>query len=355
MAEKSTVHFMGRYTCHFVHRQDRDQPLVVKASDKQRVWFEYSKDQDPKQRKSCLCVYHVTTINTSFFEELRKAGQGELAVEGVEFTFDVAKQRGQRLTFPSGLTKGCEDRLSQISSEIQLCADNVITNFRWRLDLAGPGKAFANRDFLWSVDGNSWLEVPHIMFMNPYVRRDIVVEKLSKEVVAIALQPQRNEPIAHSLFRDAWNHRWQDNKSALTQGVSALEVGVKHCIIKLVPEVEYLILKMPTPPVVNLLRDFLPGLVAKKSIAVPALDVPTLKSVQNMVHQRNLLVHKGELTVNVDKVTEYLEIIHDILYYLDFVAGNVWALGLTSVDFKNWLTSEMSGLDLMDPLANRDK
>ncbi|MCX7424914.1 MAG: hypothetical protein NTW96_04710 [Planctomycetia bacterium] len=231
-------------------------------------------------------------------------------------------------------------------------ADKIVKNLRWRFDLGSPGKAFPTApDFLWSEDGKSWTTVPRTMYGHPEVRRDIIATALGTEVISDILSDERSEPIAHGLFRDAWAQRHRDIKAALTQGVSALEVAVKHCIVQLVPDAEYLILEMPSPPVVTLLRDYLPRLLASRHSAVPAISPSYLKLVSNMVHQRNLLIHKGELTVDGEKVTEYLELIHDLLYFLDFVSGNEWALKLTSKEFKAWLNQELPGIDLADPLA----
>lgn len=352
MHQNSEIYFLGLYVCHFTHRQKQNRRLGIEESDDKKVWIDYTEKTDGEQL-SRLCVQRKVSIKSKCMEALRASIRGELERgEGVEFSVEMEKRRAQRWRFPSGLPSGCDDRLLQLKQEMKRVAERVITNLRWRLDLHGPGKPFSTSDFLWSEDAISWNQVPTEIHAFPGVRRDIMVDQLDKSIVTTALSEERLEPLAHSLLRDAWSQLRRDFKSALIQGVTALEVGVKHAVVKLLPDAEYLMLEMPSPPVANLLSEFIPQLIRTFRPILPELDADTIKLVRNMVHQRNLLVHKGELTVDEVKTCEYLEIIHDLLYYLDYLSGGDWALSLTSREFKEWIRKFSADVELIDPLSH---
>lgn len=352
MSDRTEIHIVSKFTCSFSHRQTESKPLLIVSQPGHRVWFEYSESTDARERKSVLCVYRVVSIKSGFVDELRAIARGGFEQNGVPFTVDLEKKTKQRFEFPSGLSPGAEDRFGQIKTDIKDFAERLVSTLRWRFDLAGPGKAFPTAaNVLWSENAKTWVTLPSKMFASPEVRRDIIVDCLTEDILSELRAEHLAEPIAHSLFRDAWFKRHSDHKAALAQGVSALEVGVKNCIVSLLPDAEYLVLEMPSPPVVNLLRDFLPTLIGKTSTNAPNLSANLIKLVSNMVYQRNLVVHKGELTVDGGKVSEYLELIHDLLYFLDFVSGNQWALALTSREFKNWIRQELPNANLGDPLT----
>ena len=68
------------------------------------------------------------------------------------------------------------------------------------------------------------------------------------------------EPVAHQLLREAWELRSSNPRSALAIGIAAAEIGVKDLIASLVPNAQWLVMEMPSPPVVKILREYLPML-----------------------------------------------------------------------------------------------
>jgi hypothetical protein len=352
MSKDTLIHIVSKSTCSFTHRGKDEKQIQIDYQPEYRVWFEYTESEDLRERMSVLCVYRAVNIKSKFAEELRSIASGEYEQQGVPFTVDVEKKRKQRSEFPSGLSSGAEDRLGQLTSEMKEVAERFVSKLRWRLDLGGRGRVFqAAPKIFWSEDAKTWMTLPSKMFVDFEVRRDFLVDSLSDVLLSDLKLNDLAEPIAHRLFREAWSKRHGDHEAALMQGVVALEVGVKNCIVALLPTAEYLILEMPSPPVAKLLQDFLPTLAEKTKVEAPSLSPSIIESITNMIHQRNLLVHKGKTTVDLSRVIEYLEIIHDLLYFLDFISGNNWALALTSRDFKVWLRNELPHMDFADPLA----
>lgn len=355
MPDKTQIHIVSKFTCSFSHRQTGSERVQIDYGPQHRLWLEHPESTDSRDHKSVLCVYRVVNIKTKFVEELRSIARGEYKVQGVPFTVDLEKKTKQRLEFPSGLSPGAEDRLGQLTSEMTDVAERFVCKLRWRFGLGGRGRAFPTApDEFWSEDAKNWITLPTKMFGYPEGHRNLLVGCLSEEIVTELKADDLTEPIAHSLFRDAWSKRHGDHEAALMQAIVALEVGVKNCVVRLLPDAKYLVLEMPSPPVVKLLRDFLPALAETTGAKAPNLPPKIVKAVTNMVHQRNLLVHKGELTVDGYKVAEYLEIVHDLLYFLDFVSGSEWALALTSREFKVWLREELPNANLTDPLTEHE-
>jgi hypothetical protein len=352
MSSKSAIFVLGRYPCSFRFQKESSDPHILEESATQTIWLEYEETEPKGKPKTQLCILSAVEIQTVFLTELQAATPNEIESKPQVFTADVERKNHPPMEFPSGLSNGAEQRLLQITAMIRERAEKLATNLRWRLDLEGAGKAFRNAaSFFWSEDRKTWQPIPRPMFGELEIPRGLRGRSVTEEIRKFVVQSEGLEPVSHSLFRDAWYQRRQDLKASLMQGVCALEVGVKHCIAQLVPNAEFLIMEMPSPPVHTLLGTYLPELLRKMERSVPQIPEAVLESVKKMVHQRNRLIHKGELSVDRSKVNEFLGNIHDILYYLDFLTGNDWALSLTSREFKDQIQQGFPPLDLNDPLA----
>jgi len=131
------------------------------------------------------------------------------------------------------------------------------------------------------------------------------------------------EPFAHELWREAWGLRLAHPRSALLIGVSALEVGIKHHIAKVVPDAEWLILELQSPPVHRLLNEYVP--------AVHDLDEGSLLTAEEKsllrksIERRNRITHAGDQTVDEQMLDNALHLIRGLLRRLDALRGHTWA------------------------------
>jgi hypothetical protein len=135
------------------------------------------------------------------------------------------------------------------------------------------------------------------------------------------------EPLGHQLFHEAWSQRRDLPRSSLLIGVTAAEVGFKSLIGELVPHAEWLALHAPTPPLIEMLTDYLPKLPVKIRInnAAPFIPKTILDSLKKGIKLRNETAHAGK-GVKPDSLDEILRAVRDLLYLLDLYGGHSWAL-----------------------------
>ena len=145
--------------------------------------------------------------------------------------------------------------------------------------------------------------------------------------VAELVTSSEREPVAHELWREAWNLRHPNPRSSLVIGVAAAEVGLKQLIAALVPRAKSLVENIPSPPLDTMIRKVLPDLPVRAEVE-PNRRVPRhLRSaIAAAVEDRNRVVHLGA-TPRSD-LRETLLAIREFLYMLDMYSGHLWAESL---------------------------
>jgi hypothetical protein len=215
----------------------------------------------------------------------------------------------------------------------------VINLIRWRCGLTlGSHNPLVLDRFLWSLDGHQWWTVP---WSSEIYRGESITAYLANEVLADVQQMElahEVEPFAHVLLREAWEQRLFNPRSAILLAVAAAEVGLKQAISILVPDATYLVEKVQTPPMADLLKNYFPMLPVRLKIneSPPAIPPWVRSTLDAGVQTRNKLAHRplGGSEVNeelrFDKVTRLLQAVQDLLVLLDFFTGHSWAIGLLS-------------------------
>ena len=218
--------------------------------------------------------------------------------------------------------------VSSAHDELKDYTRRTVLVMRWRMDSAGPHDPFSTRGMEWSRDGRFWHFAPSNTSVRGEVRGGLRVSDPILEQVHQLVVDGRSEPLDHQMLREAWNQRYENPRSALVIGMAALELGVKRCIGTLVPDAEWLASYAPTPPLVQILTDYLPKLPAKGRFggAVKAPPEDILKVLKKAVVARNQLVHAGSTKPTGDDVDPVLQAVRDVLWLLDFYNGSAWAL-----------------------------
>jgi len=211
---------------------------------------------------------------------------------------------------------------------------------RWRLGETGHTKP-STRGLRWSETGQDWKLVPGAIRL--IIEPGIPFQRMNADVrLAVTEMVQRgtSEPAAHELFREAWSQRHDLPRSSLMIGITAAEVGFKAFVADLVPNAEWLAMNTPTPPLVQMLTDYLPLLpVSRRVGASPFVPTKVVDTIKKGVSLRNKTAHKGE-GVKGDTLKEILNAVHDLLYLLDFYAGHTWALEAVSYETQQLLKAE---------------
>lgn len=208
---------------------------------------------------------------------------------------------------------------------------STVAIFRWRCGLAeGPPNPVRNLRGYCSNGGESWREVSMarsvaILFgipTSPLPPADVIC----KEVVEL-IKAGTQEPLGRQLFLEAWSERQARPSSALVIGVAAAEVGIKKLIGSLVPQAQWLVDEIQTPPLGTMLRKFLPTLPVKSRFQGKSISPPKvlLNQLDEAVKHRNKLVHAGRLPPSREELEKMLRAINDFLWICDVYAGHGWA------------------------------
>jgi hypothetical protein len=222
-------------------------------------------------------------------------------------------------------------------------AQRTVAVLRWRANVSGPHSPIRSLPFgwCWSVDGNFWHVAPSTTSVIALFRSsgDLAPEVVEhvRELVASGV----TEPLGHNMFREASDHLSSDPRSAIVVGMAAAELATKRCIAILVPDAEWLALHAPSPPLEQILTEYLPTLPARNRfdgvVKPPPADV--LRAVKKGVTVRNQLVHAGNTRPTPEDAIEILRAVRDLLWLLDYYSGNKWALDYLRQETRQALNS----------------
>lgn len=213
--------------------------------------------------------------------------------------------------------------------ELAAITSRTVSVLRWRLGLeqgpqpiAGP---FAAETF--SFDRETWFHLhSDICATAVAIHPATVSDDLLVEIARI-INDGREEPLPHFLFREAWALRSSNPRSSLLVGVAAAEVAMKHFIAQAVPEARWLVENLQSPPVDKMAEEYLPNLLrAASTDAVPKMPEGVLEELKKAITLRNKLSHRGEYDLNHMSLSAKLLAIRDLLWLLEYFAGNRWAL-----------------------------
>jgi hypothetical protein len=289
---------------------------------------------DPKRYETTHPVKLTCTAAGRFLltkqldETFRRPAAGELP-EGSQSEDDVKRQ-----SYRDGVYHSYSIPVDQYPAEVQASmsgiyrtlyewASRVWRLLRWRSDAIGSHELFQTiLASEWSRDSQPpWYELP----VKGYARAGgWGIPRLDAPVaysVRRLLTSGIAEPTSEELLREAWAARGANPRAGLLLAVAAAEVGFKALVIDLVPEVRWLTLHVPSPPLVRLLSNSLPELPVRQGVA--ACPPPKLRSVmQKAVDARNDLAHQGKfdrLDVDLDEILEVVRsLLHQFAYYRDF-------------------------------------
>jgi hypothetical protein len=237
--------------------------------------------------------------------------------------------RGRVIPSLSRLPESFRSFVDQVRGELHDAATRTVHVLRWRRDVNGPHSPFLSGGSNWSFDGQTWHPLPgEIRVIGEGADVPIRVDEAQRVEVENLVHEGRSEPLGHALLREAWQQRVHNLRSAIVVGVAAAEVGVKECIADLVPGARWLVERAPTPPLVDMLREYLPLLPARRRIGDRVKPPPDaiLDALKKGVQLRNRVAHVGAASLSYDTVEEVLKAVHDVLWLLDYYRGFKWAL-----------------------------
>src|SRR5688572_22234927 len=156
--------------------------------------------------------------------------------------------------------------------------DNTLNNLRW---LQGGNEPFRPIRYAlgyhWSLDGLDWKHIPEQFEFGAFV--GFPIEKSAHanqiDIVKDLVVNGINEPLGHELLCEAWYQKNESPRSALVIGIAAAETGLKEFVSNLMPDTNWLLANVPSPPLIKMLQDFLPLVPAKNTIKGKVLCPPS--------------------------------------------------------------------------------
>lgn len=145
--------------------------------------------------------------------------------------------------------------------------------------------------------------------------------------ISLLLDEATPQPLGHDLLREAWRIHESNPRAAVVVAIAAIETGLKQFIANQLPQTEWHLRNLASPPLHRLLRDLLPTVPskAKGHRTMPALDSSIVRVVKDAVEKRNPLVHIGEAEVEEEWLTALFRAARRLLYELDYHSGYEWA------------------------------
>jgi hypothetical protein len=235
---------------------------------------------------------------------------------------------------PSVLPQSFQSLIEQVSRELSDAAKKSWRMLHWRYNIDASRARFSSRGMQWSWNGDSWHTVPMHGSGVAHVLHGVPSHPHAGAETEALLRAGVSAPLAYEMLQEAIDLQTAAPRAALAIAVAALEIGVKSFIAELVPDARWLAQEVPSPPVVAMLRDYVPQLPARLRIDDRIVPPPrqVLERLKDGINKRNQLTHVGVEGVDGQFLKEVIEAVSDSLRLLDYYSGQAWAL--------QWLTQE---------------
>ncbi len=216
----------------------------------------------------------------------------------------------------------------------------IVNRIRWQL--GGHYKTENSARTFLSLDGICWRRLP------PPPATGLAIKSVYpctpdefRAKVTHALASEPDPPVSRELLLEASELIVSHRRSAFVMLTAAAEVGLKQYVAAVAPHAAWLVSNVQAPPIAKMLKHYLPTLPAVLTVEGKAFVPKYVHDVFDKCNMaRNELVHKGELKMSANDVRLYRDVVNDLLYLLDYYAGNEWAWVLMSVEARRELVAE---------------
>jgi hypothetical protein len=222
------------------------------------------------------------------------------------------------------MPEGFRSFASQVDGELNEAIRDVFGLLRWRSRTLGPRAPFSSRGTEWSLDGEVWEPLPRDTSLELLASARLQFTEEATGELQRLLAAGETEPLAHELFREAWSQRRSNPRSSMLVAMTALEVGIKQYISACVPKATWLAENAPMPPVVAMLREYVPTLEPPGGSATGPFPDDVLAAIKVAVNIRNQLAHLGA-EIAPERLLTTLRAVRNILWTFDEARGHRWA------------------------------
>lgn len=209
--------------------------------------------------------------------------------------------------------------ITRVHKRLYESALRVVELLRWRIADDGPHFPLGDAKHEWSLDGIEWFALPIAVEVHQSAKALPAVLDVVREDVQRLLDQDAEAPLSLELWREAWDQRTSNPRSAVLIGVSALEVGVKQYVVARAPQTKWLMGNIPSPPLEKLLSEYLPQLGLGSEIR------EELPRVREAAEYRNNIAHTGSAPrLDRKRVERILTTVRAVLRALDRQVAPEW-------------------------------
>lgn len=199
--------------------------------------------------------------------------------------------------------------LNQIDSKLSKAARKVIEPIKYVFyQIAINDELVAHYKSFWSIDCDLWQELPQEFKAAFDVHNLIFVNDDNVKLVQQYIYDEKFEPLIalRHLHRAKREH---NSRYKWIEATIAAELAIKEFLVRFKPELETLLLELPSPPLHKLYGDVLESIAEERS--------PKTKELQKGTETRNKLIHKPMNQIPDDQKTfKYVLDVEAAIYHL---------------------------------------
>jgi hypothetical protein len=211
---------------------------------------------------------------------------------------------------------------------------NVISSLCWRLGIHdGPSTLTSAipRIKVWRESGK--MRIPPVITVPSFEEifgEDRTVTDSALETVVDAVKQECSAPLDHVMFQEAWRRRGGEPRVAIVMAIAAAETATKRLVVHHLPDTQWLLENVQSPPIVTIIKKLLPTFRAPIGSSCVLVPKTIIAPLEKGVTLRNRIVHGRNETISHADSLRLLETIRDFLALVDFYTGQGWALELVS-------------------------
>jgi len=236
---------------------------------------------------------------------------GENCVEALDETEVSTEMWGvlqSDLVDGTQLSPDLQAELSTMTSRIREATRKVLSLIKYWFGYEELAEGlYSGKGTYWSSDRTEWKPLPQVIRAFVGDRALVCLNEKTVQDLQRHIEDGPEPFLAlkhlHRAPREPNpSYRWID-------ATTAAELAIKEFLIRRKPDMETLLLEVPSPPLHKLYGSILESLVGVKS--------PKRKEIQKGVETRNKLVHRPqEMDIGIDEANEYVRDIEIAIYHL---------------------------------------
>lgn len=196
-----------------------------------------------------------------------------------------------------------------IHSDIYFAVTKLVGILKYYLNWEGIDELLlAAKSFLWTVENKEWKMMPWGL----HAKVGIFNYEHMTDETAPNIQHYLDTNEFQPFFALRHLHRAKNEQNPRYKWIDATiaaELAVKEFLIRIKPEIESLLLEMPSPPLHKMYDVILTSFGYQRS--------PRLKAIREGVEIRNKLVHRpNETPITEDQADKYVEEIEQAIFHL---------------------------------------